>query len=89
MIMATPRSRTSSRSLPKKAFAAARDTVAERIGAELEEIFFTSGGTESNNWAVKSALFAQGCRREVITSRIEHHAVLNACKGRFLSLAYR
>ena len=65
----------------KKAIAAARETVAECIGAEPEEIFFTSGGTESDNWAIKSALFAKGSRREVITSRVEHHAVLNACRS--------
>ena len=65
----------------KKAMAAARETVAECIGAEPEEIFFTSGGTESDNWAVKSAIFAKDSRREVITSRIEHHAVLNACRS--------
>ena len=65
----------------KKAIAAARETVAECIGAEPEEIFFTSGGTESDNWAVKSAIFAKDSRREVITSRIEHHAVLNACRS--------
>ena len=65
----------------KKAIAAARETVAECIGAEPEEIFFTSGGTESDNWAVKSALFSKGSRRDVITSRIEHHAVLNACRS--------
>ena len=65
----------------KKAIAEARETVAECIGAEPEEIFFTSGGTESDNWAVKSAIFAKDSRREVITSRIEHHAVLNACRS--------
>ena len=65
----------------KKAIAPARETVAECIGAEPEEIFFTSGGTESDNWAVKSALFSKGSRRDVITSRIEHHAVLNACRS--------
>ena len=65
----------------KKAIAEARETVAECIGAEPEEIFFTSGGTESDNWAVKSALFSKGSRRYVITSRIEHHAVLNACRS--------
>ncbi len=63
----------------KKAIVAARETIAACIGAEPEEIFFTSGGTESDNWAVKSVLYSKGGRKRVITSKIEHHAVLNAC----------
>lgn len=65
----------------KKAIAAARATVAACIGAEPEEIFFTSGGTESDNWAVKSVLYSRDSTRNVITSKIEHHAVLNACRS--------
>lgn len=63
----------------KKALRLARETVARCIGAEPEEIFFTSGGTESDNWAVKSALYFKNGKNRVITSKIEHHAVLNAC----------
>jgi len=63
----------------KKAIAAARETVAACIGAEPEEIYFTSGGTESDNWAIKSTSLADSERSGIITSQIEHHAVLNAC----------
>lgn len=52
----------------------ARSIIAECIGAEPEEIFFTSGGSESDNWAVAQAM-EQKCK-QVITSCIEHHAVL-------------
>lgn len=62
----------------KKALADARATIAECIGALPEEIFFTSGGTESDNWAIKG-LMVYGDNRVTITSQIEHHAVLNAC----------
>lgn len=64
----------------KKALRTARETIAACIHAEPEEIFFTSGGTESDNWALKGvALY--GCDRQaVITSCIEHHAMLNTCK---------
>lgn len=55
----------------------ARATIAACIGALPEEIYFTSGGTESDNWAIKGFL-CQGDNR-IITSKIEHHAVLNAC----------
>ena len=63
----------------KKAISDARDTIAACIGAEPEEIFFTSGGTESDNWAIKGSAFADAEKRATITSQIEHHAVLNAC----------
>lgn len=64
---------------PKKALAEARETIALCINAEPEEIFFTSGGTESDNWAIKGTAFADFEKRAVITSQIEHHAVLRAC----------
>ena len=55
----------------------ARVTVAERLGAKPEEIHFTSGGTESDNWAIKGVADAhQKKGRHLITSTIEHHAVL-------------
>ncbi len=63
---------------PKMALKQARKTIAECIGAESEEIFFTSGGSESNNWAIKRfALFATDIRH-IITTNIEHHAVLHS-----------
>lgn len=64
----------------KKALKDARKTIADCINAEPEEIFFTSGGTESNNWAIKN-FSPQTDIRYIITSPIEHHAILNACKG--------
>lgn len=59
----------------RKAIKEARETIAKCIGADSEEIFFTSGGTESDNWAIKIA----SCGGYVITSAIEHHAILNSC----------
>ncbi len=62
----------------KRALMQARETIAKCINAESEEIYFTSGGTESDNWAVKE-FGRKGKERYIITSEIEHHAVLNAC----------
>lgn len=62
----------------KKALWDARSTIASCIGAFVEEIYFTSGGTESDNWAIKGLTFPEDTRL-TITSQIEHHAILNAC----------
>ncbi len=57
----------------------ARAVLAETIGADWKEIFFTSGGTESDNWALIGAAEVLGCGRHIITTSIEHHAVLHTC----------
>lgn len=60
----------------------ARETAAALIGAKREEIIFTSGGTESDNMAVRGVAYGNVSKgRHVITSAIEHHAVLESCKG--------
>ncbi len=63
----------------KKALRQSRERIATCINANPEEIYFTSGGTESDNWAIKSSALVYGDLRATITSQIEHHAVLNAC----------
>lgn len=65
---------------PKNAIANARATIATCIGAEPEDIFFTSGGTESDNWAIKGTI-EPSKKHLTITSQIEHHAVLNTCRS--------
>ena len=58
-----------------------REQIATLIGAKKEEIVFTSGGTESDNYALKGyALRHRNKGRHIITSKIEHHGVLNTCK---------
>ena len=57
---------------PKMAIRQARKTIAECIGAEPEEIFFTSGGSESDNWAIKRFALSATDVRHIITSNIEH-----------------
>ena len=65
----------------KRAMNEARKTIAECIGADSEEIYFTSGGTESDNWAIKIGSIANNENGNIITSQIEHHAVLHACEA--------
>ena len=65
----------------RKAIDTARAQVAKALGAGPEEIYFTSGGSESDNWAIKgiaSANIKKG--NHIITTKIEHHAVLHACQ---------
>ena len=64
----------------KKAINEARRTIAGAIGAKPEEIYFTAGGTEADNWAVKAAAESRsGKGKHIITTKIEHHAVLHTC----------
>lgn len=65
----------------RKAMEAARRQVAEALGAQPNEIYFTGCGTESDNWAIRGAAEKHKSRgRHIITSAIEHHAVLHACQ---------
>ena len=59
----------------------AREKIAEFIGAQPREVIFTSGGTESDNFAIEGAAFENSKKgNHIVTSSIEHHAVLNTCK---------
>ncbi len=65
----------------KEAVEKAREQVAKAIGANKEEIYFTAGGSESDNWALTATAEAyQKKGRHIITSKIEHHAVLHTCQ---------
>ena len=65
----------------KKAVDLAREKTAELIGAKTEEIYFTGGGSESDNWALKAAAEAYSSKgKHIITSKIEHHAILHTCE---------
>ena len=64
----------------KKAINRARRQAAQLIGAKPEEIYFTGGGSESDNWALKAAVEAYADKgKHIITSKIEHHAILHTC----------
>ena len=65
----------------KNALESSRKTIAKSINAEPEEIIFTSGGTESNNLALKGLFFANYPKKNhIITTKIEHDCILNSCK---------
>ena len=66
----------------KEAIEKARKTVADFINADEKEIYFTGGGSESDNWALKGTAFANlnKGKNHIITTKIEHHAILHTCK---------
>ncbi len=65
----------------KRAISLAREVISASIHAKPNEIYFTSGGTEADNWAVKGMAEMQKTKaKKVITSKIEHHAILHSCE---------
>ena len=64
---------------PRKAVAQSKEVIAAAIHADPSEIYFTSGGTEADNWALKGTVFQHERGKGIITSAIEHHAILNSC----------
>lgn len=65
----------------KKAVEESRETIAKNLGAKTQEIYFTAGGSESDNWALQATARAYGEKgKHIITSAIEHHAILHSCR---------
>lgn len=65
----------------KKAVSEAKDIIAGSLGAASNEIYFTAGGSEADNWALKAAAEAYASKgKHIITSKIEHHAILHTCE---------
>jgi len=65
----------------KEAVTKARETIASSIGAKSNEIYFTAGGSEADNWALIAAAEAYADKgKHIITSKIEHHAILHTCQ---------
>ena len=72
---------TTSHPRAKKASAKARGQIADALGAKKEEIYFTAGGSESDNWALKATFEAYKSKgNHIITTKIEHHAILHTCE---------
>lgn len=67
--------------ISKKAITGARETIANALGAKFNEIYFTAGGSEADNWALIATAEAYETKgKHIITSKIEHHAVLHTCE---------
>lgn len=64
----------------RKTINESKKTIAQCLNVLQEEIYFTSGGTEATNWAIKGYAEAHPEKKEIIISQIEHHATLNTCK---------
>ena len=65
----------------KEAITKGREQIAEVLGAKKEEIYFTAGGSESDNWALKATFEAYKAKgNHIITTKIEHHAILHTCE---------
>ncbi|MCI5700154.1 MAG: cysteine desulfurase NifS [Lachnospiraceae bacterium] len=65
----------------KAAVTKARESIARVLGAKTEEIYFTAGGSEADNWALKAAFDAYSSKgKHIITTKIEHHAILHTCE---------
>lgn len=65
----------------KKAVTESRELIAKKLGAQTNEIYFTAGGSEADNWALKATAEAYAEKgRHIITSKIEHHAILHTCE---------
>ncbi len=65
----------------KKAVNESRETIAKALGAQANEIYFTAGGSESDNWALKATAEAYESKgKHIITTKIEHHAILHTCE---------
>lgn len=68
-------------SASKKAINESRRIIADILGAKQEEIYFTAGGSEADNWALKATVEAYGNKgKHIITTKIEHHAILHTCE---------
>lgn len=65
----------------KEGVTKARESIAQVLNAKTEEIYFTAGGSEADNWALKAAFEAYGKKgKHIITTKIEHHAILHTCQ---------
>ncbi len=65
----------------KELLDSSRATIANALGCQPSELYFTSCGSESDNWAIKGAAYAARGRKKIVTSKIEHHAVLHTCEA--------
>jgi cysteine desulfurase len=65
--------------ISREAIEKAREIIAKSINAEKDEVYFTSGGTESNNWVLKEMFFANPNKKHIVTTKIEHPSILEVC----------